>query len=538
MKIRVKLLSLFCVNLLVVTPTFAEFPNESTLDELSSEQAFAIYGIEDSIGFASGASTVGDFNNDSFDDIIIAARTADFNGDNSGSLYVVFGRSSNFPEAFSVADLDGSNGFRIDGVSANDLTGFGYSSAGDVNNDGIADLLIGARSANPIGTLSSGAAYVIFGTENAMPAIFDLSDIDGNNGFRIVTQSNAARLGDNVSYLGDVNNDQIDDIIVGAPAYDGLGTNTGAVYIIFGRSTFPASLNVATLNGADGFKVTPSSPAGSLGVVSYAGDFNNDGIDDMLMGAPTASPSGDSGAGEAYVLFGRDTTGTASTFPAIIELSTLDGTIGVAFNGANPGDQLGRSLAYAGDINLDGIADVAVGAPSDDSNALRSGAVYIIYGRQSFSEAVIDLSTLDGGDGFVLLGESQFDEAGEVLAYGGDFNGDGVDDLAIGAPDADTTANNTGVAYLLYGWGLPFPESFDLDDISNANGIQITGNALFDNAGSAVGTAGDFNGDGISDLIIGATGYVMNDLRAAIFVVFGSELVVVDEIFEDAFQQE
>jgi len=76
MKIRVKLLSLFCVNLLVVTPTFAEFPNESTLDELSSEQAFAIYGIEDSIGFASGASTVGDFNNDSFDDIIIAARTA------------------------------------------------------------------------------------------------------------------------------------------------------------------------------------------------------------------------------------------------------------------------------------------------------------------------------------------------------------------------------------------------------------------------------------------------------------------------------
>lgn len=534
MKVEFKIILLLSTGLLQGFIAKAQFPSYSSVDDILPEQAFAIHGTSDSGAYGLGASTIGDFNDDGFDDIIIAARTSDPNGSSSGACYVVFGSNGLLPTDFDISQLDGTNGFAINGVSGSDLTGSSVSSAGDVNNDGISDLLIGARSANPGGGIGSGAAYVIYGTADVMPAAFELSALNGNNGFRMVGESAVDWFGSDVTGVGDVNNDGIDDLMVGALTADNNGADSGAVYVVFGRATFLSSVDVADLNGADGFMLNAPAAGGRLGAVSPAGDFNNDGIDDMLMGANRASPNESNWAGEAYLVFGQDTIGTGINFPATFELSSLDSSTGITFHGTNETDTFGRQLTNAGDINHDGIDDIAIHAPSEDTNASGAGAVYVVYGTAASITSPFIISELDGDSGFVMYGENQSDQAGSELAFGGDFNGDGRDDLIIGAPEADTPVTNAGSVYLLHGWDLPFPAAFDLDNIDNANGFILEGNDNWDRTGSAVGNAGDFNGDGISDLIIGVNG---NDFNGAsngtVFVVFGSSDVIFKNSFDD-----
>lgn len=530
MKIEYRFIRLLGAGLLQAANVNAQFPAYSTVDDLIPEQAFAIHGTADSGAYGEGASHIGDFNADGLDDIIIAARTSDPNGNASGTCYVIFGRDGLLPLDFDVSQLDGQNGFAINGVSASDLTGISLSSAGDVNNDGVADLLIGARGVET----STGAAYVVYGTTSLMPATLELSTLDGSNGFRMLGESFADWFGNDVAGVGDVNNDQIDDLMVGALTADNNGTSSGAVYVIFGRSTFPASIEVEDLDGSDGFMFNAPAAGGRLSSVSSAGDFNNDGIVDMLMGADYASPNGVNLAGEAYLVFGQDTVGTGVNFPATFELSTLNSMTGIIFHGVNESDTLGRQVTNAGDINHDGIDDIALQAPSEDTNASGSGAVYVVYGTTDAITSPVNLSTLDGNNGFVMYGENQSDHAGSQLAFGGDFNGDGKDDLIIGAPDADMPDTNEGLVYFLHGRDSPFPAAFDMDDIDNANGFILAGNNNWDKAGSAVSHAGDFNGDGISDLIVGVSGNDFNGgSNGTVYVLFGSS----DIIFKHSFEQ-
>ncbi len=527
MKVVFKII-LLCLGLLQSVAINAQFPVYSSVDDILPEQAFAIHGTVDTGAFGRGASGIGDFNDDGFDDIIIAARTSDPNGSGSGACYVIFGSGGLLPTDFDISQLDGTNGFAINGVNTNDLTGISVSSAGDVNSDGVEDLLIGARGV----TNNTGAAYVIYGTTDNMPATFELSSLDGNNGFKILGESATDWFGNDVSGVGDVNNDLIDDLMIGALTADNNGADSGAVYVVFGRTNFPSSVEVENLNGSDGFMFNAPASGGRLSSVSPAGDFNNDGIDDMLMGAYYANPNMVSLAGEAYLVFGQDTVASGIDFPAVFELSSLDSSTGIVFHGTNENDTFGRELTNAGDINHDGIDDIALQAPLEDSNASNSGAVYVIYGTTDSFTTPFNISDLDGSNGFVMHGESTGDTIGEELAYAGDFNGDGIDDLITGAPSADTPVTNGGSAYLLHGWDLPFPAAFDIDNVSNANGMILEGNDNWDRTGSAVGTAGDFNGDGISDLIVGASG---NDFNGAsngtVFVIFGSS----DIIFKNSF---
>ncbi len=518
---------------LTLSTAAAQLPAQSSLDDLQAEQAFAIHGISDSGAYGFGVSTIGDFNDDGFDDLIISARTADNSGTNSGSCYVVFGAAQPLPVNFDVAQLNGSNGFAMHGESANDTACWSVSEAGDVNNDGLSDLIVGARSANPI-TVQTGAAYVVFGTSATMPSEFNLSTLDGNNGFRLIGEASGDFFGDAVSAAGDVNHDGVDDLLIGATRADNNGTSSGAAYVVFGRANFPASVAVADLDGNDGFLLNAEAAGDGLGIdVSQAGDFNGDGIDDMLVGAYQADPVQLDLAGKAYVVFGRDSNHQGGDFPAILELANLDSSTGVVLHGANAGDTFGRVLTAAGDINHDGTDDIAVQAPSEDSNASSAGAVYIIYGSTSLITSPLQVSNLDGTNGFVMLGASSSDQTGQSLSYGGDFNGDGRDDLMIGVPNADSPVTNAGSSYLLYGWDLPFPASFDIDNLPNANGLVIEGNDSWDRAGIDTSQGGDFNGDGYSDLIISATGNDFNgESVGTVFVIFGQG----DLIFSDTFE--
>ena len=158
-------------------------------------------------------------NGDGFGDVIIGASEADPNGSSSGASYVVFGRTSGFAANLDLSTLDGSNGFKLSGVAQDDRSGGSVSAAGDVNDDGFDDLLIGAANADPNGPYS-GASYVVFGKASGFRANLDLSTLDGSNGFKISGVAEDDLAGGSVSDAGDVNGDGFGDLIIGATGAD------------------------------------------------------------------------------------------------------------------------------------------------------------------------------------------------------------------------------------------------------------------------------------------------------------------------------
>jgi Ca2+-binding RTX toxin-like protein len=161
----------------------------------------------------------------------VGADDADPNGSRSGASYVVFGKASGFDANLNLAALNGSNGFRLEGAGAFHRSGRSVSSAGDVNGDGYADLLIGAYNADPN---FSGASYVVFGKASGFDANLNLADLNGSNGFRLAGVASGDFSGRSVSSAGDVNGDGYADLLVGADRADPNGSNSGASYVVFG----------------------------------------------------------------------------------------------------------------------------------------------------------------------------------------------------------------------------------------------------------------------------------------------------------------
>ncbi|MEH2361395.1 hypothetical protein, partial [Nostoc sp.] len=272
------------------------------LSSLNGANGFAINGIKEFDSSGSSVSSAGDINDDGIADLIISAPYADPNGDDSGQSYVIFGKSTGFSPTLNLSSLNGANGFAINGIKAGDNSGYSVSSAGDINDDGIADLIIGAPApyADPNGD-DSGQSYVVFGKSTGFSPTLNLSSLNGANGFAI----NGIKAGDNsgysVSSAGDINDDGIADLIISASRRS---------YVVFGKSTgFSPTLNLSSLNGANGFAINSND---YLGNFRSAGDINDDGIADLIIGAPTASPNGDY-SGQSYVIFGGKNIGRGST---------------------------------------------------------------------------------------------------------------------------------------------------------------------------------------------------------------------------------
>lgn len=489
--------------------------------------------------FGHSVANAGDVNGDGFDDVVVGAID---NSDDTGRAYIFYGDT----------DMDITADVIMSGEESGNFFGWSVSFAGDVNNDGFDDVIIGANKY----LSSTGRAYIFCGGAN-MDNIADVT-ITGN--------ATSEQLGRSISGAGDINNDGYDDVIVGAIDYSnvyygGLSMDNTPDAILTGNSNFGYSVSSGgdinndgyndLIVGASGYysdnrghtyiyygntlisdtpnvTLTGESTYNHFGYsVSSAGDVNNDGYDDAIVGAFSYSNY----TGRAYIYLGGSSpdniadiiltgegnrgkfgwsvssagdvnndgyddviVGAIDNSNAYIYYggSSMDNSVDVIMTGENGYDYFGCSVSSAGDVNNDGYDDVVVGAYFYSN---RTGRAYVYLGG----------GNMDNNVDVIMTGESSYDYFGRSVSSAGDVNNDGFDDIIIGAEQS--YSNSTGLSYIYYG-------GTSLDNIAD---IIINGEEPGSKFGGSVSSAGDINNDGYDDVIIGASGYLDHTGRAYVY---------------------
>ncbi len=388
--------------------------------EYTGEQAYFQVG--------SGVSNAGDVNGDGYDDIIIGYAKQG----TVGEARIFFGG----PGADLVADVV------LTSTIISERFGRSVSGGGDINGDGYADVIVGADMGN--------RAYIYYGG-SAMDNTADVTLLGSGN------------FGACVSNAGDVDGDGYDDVLIGSYLDDEIATNAGKATLFFGG---PAMDNTADLffygeAASDNFGYS----------LSNAGDVNNDGYDDILVGAYMADPGGLGSAGRAYLYLGG---------PVVDNIADL------YYDGEAAGDLLGFSVSDAGDVNSDGYADILIGAYSNDPDGQpNAGSVYLYYGGSSPDNTADE----------VLSGTAAEEYFGRGVAGAGDVNNDGYDDILIRESNRDPINGATFEKIRLYYGG---------EVLNTLCAAEVSAESQFTDFGYSMDGIGDFNGDGIGDIAVGA----------------------------------
>ncbi len=401
----------------------------------TSTASWSQEGESESAFFGQSVGTAGDVNGDGYADVVIGAYGFTNDLSHEGRAYVYLGASSG---------LNTSSAWIGEGNQAAADYGVSVGTAGDVNGDGYSDVIVGAWRYDNVQT-DEGAAFVYLGSAASLlsAAQWYKSEHELNGQF-----------GYSVASAGDVNGDGYADVIVGAPNYDNGGVDSGSVFAYYGSSSGLATSS-SWANGVN------ASSARYGEAVASAGDVNGDGYDDVIVGAPTLT-NNLSQQGRAFLYLG-----SSSGLTSYISWMQ-DGWSGVL--------TFGHSVASAGDVNGDGYADVIIGGGS---------AAWAYYGSPAGLPAHWDW-TFGGA------------EPVSVAASAGDVNGDGYFDVVVGAPSATNGQTGEGRAHVFHGSPTGLHTSADW---------SAEGNLASAGFGVSVATAGDVNGDGYSDVIVGAPGY-------------------------------
>ncbi len=432
--------------------------------------SYAHMGVADNYGRS--VASAGDTDGDGFDDIIVGAYFAGPLGSNC-----IAGPGMAFLHTGSPFGLQGPTLSTVEGNQASSRFGVSVAYAGDVNADGFGDVIVGATLFDD-GQSNEGRVFVYHGTATGIGpnAVWTT---DGN-------QTNA-QLGYAVAGAGDVNGDGFDDIIIGSPLFDNGQTNEGRVWVYHGG---PFGLG----SSAAWTKEINQADARFGAAVASAGDVNGDGFDDVIVGA-TRFDNGQSDEGRAYVYAGRATGISPTSTLWTAESNQADANFGV-------------SVASAGDVNGDGFGDVLVGADHWDNGQIDEGRAYY-YPGSAIGPATTPAWTKESNQA-----DSRW---GIAVAGVGDFNGDLFDDIVVAAPHYNSNAGRVAV---YFGGSLGPASSARILSGPRANtyfGISVAG-------------AGDLNGDGYDDMVIGAYGWFSGGSQideGAAFVYAGAQGVTV-----------
>ncbi len=418
----------------------------------------------------------GDVNGDGYDDFLIGTFHNAVVGYDAGAVYLILGRPRldiGLNTSLSNADA------RFLGGSSYDAAGYSVACNGDLNGDGLDDMLIGAPAGNDSKPRWPGKVYVVFGDSSASWGnYFYLANsrdsyFEGENGQDLAGLS--------VAYVGDLDEDGYDDFLCGAPFNDDFGEDAGKAYLVMGHGGSWNDRYYLAYSMASFYFDRDDAKVGYS--VAGIGDINNDGSPDLAIGSL--------GTSRIFVLYGRTSPNWGSNF----NLRNADLTLYGRDRGSDEG--IGWRVAPGGDINGDGIDDVLISAIHNNQSGDLSGKVYVLFGKDGgWAESEFSLENGDAS----YIGEAATDYAGWGLSTAGDVDMDGFDDFLIGAWYNDHNGPDAGKAYLIKGKSEGWQKDVRLRDVDNF----FVGERDTNYVGFAVSPAGDFDGDGYADYVISA----------------------------------
>jgi hypothetical protein len=416
------------------------------VDPLATSPAWTGEANQTTTYYGRSVSSAGDVNGDGFSDVVVGAHLYDNGETDEGMAFLYMG---------SATGLSTTAAWTGESDQVSGRYGVSVASGGDVNGDGFSDVVVGAEGYDN-GETDEGAAFLYLGTATGLSTtVAWIGDLNLPYVF----------FGLSVAGAGDVNNDGFSDLVIGAGSF---GTTDGEAYLYLGTAT-------GVTGGGPAWNATSGQANSFFGTsVGSAGDVNGDGYSDVVVGAPNYD-NGEEDEGRAYLYLGSAT-----------------GLSGAAFwtaEGDQPAVRFGTSVSTAGDINGDTFSDVLVGAFDFDNGIGAEGMAFAYHGSATGPSSTANWTAAPG---------QLTARFGRSVSTAGDVNGDGYSDVVVGANFFDNGEQNEGAAFLYQGSAIGLSTSalwMGESDQSNAS------------YGDSVSTAGDINGDGASDVVLGAAGY-------------------------------